>query len=162
MIQRLQSLLFLLAAVLMISLFYFKIASFTNEGSTVNLDLCYVKGEDAFQQVPSIGFVTYAPYIVLGLAILLIVTIFMYANRKRQILLANVCFIINLGYLALTLMAPDQLKEKLMATTGNTGEWEQHIGPGSIIPIISIALIIMATRFIKKDEALVKAADRLR
>lgn len=162
MIQRIQSVLLFVAAILLISLFYFKIASLSMGQTIVDLDLCYTKSNDLLMQAPIISFVLYAPYLVLALVGLLLVTVFMYKNRKRQMLLTSICFLLNLVYLALMLMAPDQLKEQLINTVKNPGEWEISYGPGAIIPIVTIFLIIVSRRQIKKDDELVRAADRLR
>lgn len=158
MIQRIQSLLFLGAALCFFALFYFDISTFTNEaGDTVTLDLCYIKASNVANEVVNNTYVTYAPYISIVLSVGLLGTIFLYRNRKLQILVGNVFFLLNLLFLVFTLMAPDKLVSQL-----GTGEWKQSLGIGYYLPILSIVLIIFAVKAIKKDEKLVKAADRLR
>lgn len=158
MIQRIQSLLLFGASICLIAMFYFDIATFTNAQNTVFFNLCYVHSSDVLEVgIPNFQYSTYAPYVVLVLSVLLLVTIFMYKNRKRQMLLTNICFLLNLVFLALTLMTPDKLQGLLAK-----GEWVQHIGPGYFLPIASIVCIILANKAIKKDDTLVKAADRLR
>ncbi len=162
MIQRIQSLLLLLAAILLLAMFYFPIAKAPINGSDATLDLCYASYGEATILGNSHKISTYnsyAPYLNLGIVALLFVTIFSYKNRKRQILLSNSCFIINLAFLALTLMAPNEV----LTMFGEEGHSAETIMlAGTFLPIASIAMIIMATRAIKSDEKLVKAADRLR
>ena len=63
-----------------------------------------------------------------------------------------------------TLLASAEEAIKIKTSTGDISlqgaEWYLNIW--SAIPLVNIVLIIMATRSILKDEALVRAADRLR
>ncbi len=86
-------------------------------------------------------------------AVLSIVTIFLFKNRQLQFVLGRVNILINLFllglliYLSLTLSGETQVSEK---------------GIGMFIPIVSIVLLVLANKAIKKDEDLVKSVDRLR
>ena len=158
MIQRIQSLLFLGASVCFMILFYLDIVTFNGgEGQQAVLDLCYIKSTVSGKEDLSIKFVEIAPYAAIVLSIGLLGTIFLYKNRKLQIRVGNLMFLLNLCFLVFMLMAPDNLKEQL-----GEGNWEQQLGTGYYLPIFSIVMIILAVRAIKKDESLVKAADRLR
>ncbi|WP_428743335.1 DUF4293 domain-containing protein [Tenacibaculum sp.] len=89
----------------------------------------------------------------LGSAILAIISIFMFKNRKLQFVLGRLNIILNfflLGffvYLSLNLSGETIVSEK---------------GIGMFLPIISIVLLVLANKAIKKDEDLVKSVDRLR
>lgn len=164
MIQRIQSLYLVGAVIALLSMFYLTIATFSSTNQVIEFDLCYIKdpiaGGGIFggaNPIPQGLFVQVSPYVVLGLVVILLLAIFMYKNRKRQIMLANIAFIINLGFLAFVLMTPDKIVESLPE-----GVWETSYKIGYVLPIISIGLIILATKAIKKDDALVRAADRLR
>ncbi len=89
----------------------------------------------------------------LGSAILSLISIFNYKNRKFQFVLGRLNIILNfilLGIFVYLLLMPPG---------------ESHIsekGVGIFIPILSIVLLVLANKAIKKDEDLVKSVDRLR
>ncbi|HMB99682.1 MAG TPA: DUF4293 domain-containing protein [Flavobacteriaceae bacterium] len=89
----------------------------------------------------------------LGSALLSLISIFMYKNRKSQFVLGRLNIILNfilLGlfvYLSLNLSGETLVSEK---------------GIGMLLPIVSIVLLALANKAIKKDEDLVKSVDRLR
>ena len=89
----------------------------------------------------------------LGSALLSLISIFMFKNRKFQFVLGRLNIILNfilLGlfvYLSLNLSGETLVSEK---------------GIGMLLPIISIVLLALANKAIKKDEDLVKSVDRLR
>lgn len=89
----------------------------------------------------------------LGSAILALVTIFLFKNRKLQFVLGRVNIILNLILLGLfvywSLIVP-----------GESNITEKGIG--MFIPIISIVFLVLANKAIKRDEDLVKSVDRLR
>lgn len=82
-----------------------------------------------------------------------IFSILKFSNRKLQFVLNRVNIIFNfilLGvfvYKSLTLSGETLVSEK---------------GIGVVLPIISIVFLVLANKAIKKDEDLVKSADRLR
>jgi len=86
-------------------------------------------------------------------AILSLISIFKYKNRKQQIGINRLNIVVNfylLGiivYYLLMLPGESQISEK---------------GIGVFIPIIAIVLLALANKSILKDENLVKSVDRLR
>lgn len=86
-------------------------------------------------------------------AILSLIAIFMYKNRKLQFVLGRLAIILNfilLGffvYQSLTVSGEVEASEK---------------GIGMLLPIVSIVFLALANKAIKKDEDLVKSVDRLR
>jgi hypothetical protein len=93
------------------------------------------------------------PVLFLVSAILAFVAIFIFKNRKLQFVIGRLTIFINLIllglliYLSLTLPGEASVSEK---------------GIGMFIPILAILLLVLANKAIKKDEDLVKSADRLR
>ena len=93
------------------------------------------------------------PVLFLASAILAFIAIFIFKNRKLQFVIGRLTILINLIllglliYLSLTLPGEAAVSEK---------------GIGMFIPILAILLIVLANKAIKKDEDLVKSADRLR
>ncbi|WP_103070969.1 DUF4293 domain-containing protein [Aquimarina sediminis] len=88
----------------------------------------------------------------MGSAVLSVISIFLFKNRKLQFVLGRINILLNfilLGvfvYWSLTL----------------PGGSDPMKGIGKFIPVISIVLLVMANKAIKKDEDLVKSVDRLR
>ena len=86
-------------------------------------------------------------------ALLAVVTIFLFNNRKLQFVLGRLNILTNLFllgvlvYLSLTLSGETAVSEK---------------GIGMFLPVLAILLVVLANKAIKKDEDLVKSVDRLR
>ena len=86
-------------------------------------------------------------------SLLALISIFMFRNRKLQFVLGRLNIVLNfviLGvfvYWSLSLPGENEISEK---------------GIGMLLPIISIVFLVLANKAIKKDEDLVKSADRLR
>ena len=86
-------------------------------------------------------------------ALLSLITIFRFKNRKSQFMLGRLNIILNfilLGffvYQSLNLSGETVVSEK---------------GIGIFLPIVSIVFLALANKAIKKDEDLVKSVDRLR
>ena len=93
------------------------------------------------------------PVLFLVSAILAFVAIFIFKNRKLQFVIGRLTILVNLIllglliYVSLTLPGEASVSEK---------------GIGMFIPILAILLVVLANKAIKKDEDLVKSADRLR
>ncbi|MBP2830896.1 DUF4293 domain-containing protein [Aquimarina sp. U1-2] len=82
-----------------------------------------------------------------------LLSIFLYHNRQLQFVLGRINILLN--FILLGVFVYWSLK-----VSGETSVSEKGIG--MIIPIISIVLLVMANKAIKKDEQLVKSVDRLR
>ncbi|MEN3324289.1 DUF4293 domain-containing protein [Mariniflexile soesokkakense] len=89
----------------------------------------------------------------LGSALLSIITIFKYKNRKSQFMLGRLNIILN--FILLGFFVYQSLN-----VSGETAVSEKGIG--MLLPIVSIVLLALANKAIKKDEELVKSVDRLR
>lgn len=89
----------------------------------------------------------------LGSAALSLVSIFMFKNRKFQFVLGRLNIILNFFLLGFFVY-------QSLNVSGETIVSEKGIG--MFLPIISIVLLVLANKAIKKDEDLVKSVDRLR
>ena len=89
----------------------------------------------------------------LGSALLSLISIFMYKNRKSQFMLGRLNIILN--FILLGFFVYQSLN-----VSGETAVSEKGIG--MLLPIVSIVLLALANKAIKKDEDLVKSVDRLR
>lgn len=134
MIQRIQSLYLLLAAVvtgciiLFVPLFVFE-------------DGVYMILDDAI----------FTTITVLSTLVSLF-SIFRYKNRRQQLVSGRLNIIINFVLFGLMLYMFFNTFSKEGAT----------LGLGSFLPLVAVVLITLANRGILKDEMLVRAADRLR
>ncbi len=86
-------------------------------------------------------------------AILTLVAIFQYKNRQLQFVLGRLSILINFILLGVIVYFTQNLSGEI-----NVSEK----GIGSLIPIVTIVLVVLANKAIKKDEELVKSVDRLR
>ncbi|MEW4922579.1 DUF4293 domain-containing protein [Algibacter sp. 2305UL17-15] len=136
MLQRIQSVYLLLAAICSLGLIFVVHLWITNDGVVV-----FAKDELPY----------FVAFVVSG--ILSLVAIFLFKNRKLQFVLGRLNIILNfflLGffvYLSLNVSGETVVSEK---------------GIGMFLPIISIVFLALANKAIKKDEDLVKSVDRLR
>ena len=88
-----------------------------------------------------------------GSALFSLIAIFMYKNRQSQFVMGRLNIILN--FILLGLFVYQSLN-----VSGETNVSEKGIG--IFLPIISIVLLALANKAIKKDEDLVKSVDRLR
>ncbi|HET8736194.1 MAG TPA: DUF4293 domain-containing protein [Pricia sp.] len=86
-------------------------------------------------------------------AFLALVAIVYYKKRKNQFMLNRVNLVLNLFLLGFFVY-------RSLNLSGETTVSEKGIG--MLIPVISIVLLVLANRAIKRDEDLVKSVDRLR
>jgi len=91
--------------------------------------------------------------IFMGSASLSVIAIFLFGNRQLQTVVNRLNLLLNLFILGV------YVYQSLMMS-GETAVSEKGIG--MFIPILSIVLIVLANKAIRKDEQLVKSADRLR
>ncbi|SDH80443.1 DUF4293 domain-containing protein [Winogradskyella thalassocola] len=136
MIQRIQTLYLFLAAVISAGLIFVFHLWTDNEGVKIY----------ALNDYLYLGM-------FLGSALLSLISIFRFNNRKSQFVLGRLNIILNfilLGifvYQSLNLSGEINVSEK---------------GIGILLPIFSIVCLVLANKAIKKDEDLVKSVDRLR
>ena len=136
MIQRIQTIYLLLAA--------------ANSGGLIFLVSLWVDGEG--NEVVAMDEGVYFGAFVTS-AIISIVAIFLYKNRQLQAVINRLNLMLNLILLGVFVY-------RALTMSGATAVAEKGIG--MFIPILSIVLIVLANKAIRKDEQLVKSADRLR
>ena len=143
MIQRIQSIYLLLTSILSGGLI-FAFELWENSSAKVYiLDLFY-RENMLLKTIPFFYFAS---------AILAFIIIFLYKNRQLQFVLGRVAILINLILLGILIYVSQTL-------SGEAKVSEKDIG--MFIPVMVILLLVLANKAIKKDENLVKSADRLR
>lgn len=141
MIQRIQSVWLLLAALVMATIFYFPTYTFSGTSA-----LPLTIGND------------FLAIILAAVSILLsLVTIFRYKNRKSQLSFTwlNILVCIALQAWLFVRINNETGKPELANVSG-------HYWIGLFLPLITLLLLFFARGGIRKDEKLVKSLDRLR
>ena len=155
MLQRIQSVWLFLSSVSLFALFlfpYIQVLNADGSGKAVKISGIY---ENIGGQVVQTAPFTLLTIITVIIALIPMVTIFFYRNRKRQIAMCYLAIVLILGYsFWLVQVAKD--------TVGETSLALENYGLGVILPSLGILFIILALRGIRRDEKLIKSADRLR
>lgn len=150
MIQRIQTIYLLAAAVLLTLCFFFPGAIITTHMGQIDtftfLGVTKILTGKLLNDI--LGFVS-------GLTVALIVgAIFFYKRRKRQM---SLCFIVIVLQIIITILAFIQIGT-LKNMQGTLVSYKFPL----VFPLISAVFTYLAYRGIKKDEELVKSYDRLR
>ncbi|OJV53654.1 MAG: hypothetical protein BGO31_01995 [Bacteroidetes bacterium 43-16] len=151
MIQRIQSIWLLLAAIIMSALFYTSVYSVAVP-SAADMPAKMVYDYTSVVSIKN-------NFLALGLAAastgLSLVTIFLFKKRKQQISLTwlNILFCIALVF---------WLYMGLNKFWSNYPENGGNISVGLFLPVLTVFFLLLALRGIRKDEKLIKSLDRLR
>jgi hypothetical protein len=155
MLQRIQSVYLLIASLVIFALFLFPLVHnvyVAGVPSTIMVTGIFqdVNGAQAHTQ----SFIALIAATVV-VAILPLILIFLYKNRKQQMLLCYVYIFIIFGY---SFWMAQMVKSATDGANLNTN----NFGIGALLSSVSIVLVLMAAKAIQRDEKLVKSADRLR
>jgi hypothetical protein len=149
MIQRIQTLYLLAVVALGIALIWLPVVQFVSpEGTALQVYELSALGGAPLQGLWGLTLTTVL------IPLLALVDIFLYKNRILQARLNIFTVMLCLGYYGVLALYIWRAKMSLGV------EW--HILPWASFPLVCLVLTMMATRRILKDEALVRAADRIR
>ncbi|SOD15469.1 DUF4293 domain-containing protein [Pedobacter xixiisoli] len=148
MIQRIQSIWLLLAAINILCLLFVPTIGASTDSGYYILNGSGLKLEGAKEQATNIPLLV--SVILAGLISL--INVFNFRNRKLQIRIAslNIFLILALSFW-LTQMVKSLGELKVL-----------DIEPGIFLPLVAIIFTLLAIRGIKQDEKLIRSADRLR
>lgn len=155
MIQRIQTLFLLLALAGYVLLFFFPIASFFSEMAYYKLYVTEIRNmgidENQFSR-----YMILPMLIVLSLIIVLVVvSILRYRNRLYQIRLNKISILLTVFLIAgIFYFYPNRIENRI----GAGADFEI----GAYFPLASLLFLILANRFILKDEKLIRSIDRIR
>lgn len=154
MIQRIQSVWLLIATIFGAGLFMFNL-----------FNISYVDPGTGAEITKGIKIMSYSyvlGYVMVLLAIIVtalpFITIFLFKHRKRQVNFAVLAIVLNIGFVAISLTF---FKDDVLAKY-NMPSQSTSFGIASLLPVAAIVFLAMAISGIRKDEKLVRAADRLR
>lgn len=155
MIQRIQTLYLLLGLLAAILMFVFPFATFVQGDISAVLKGTGLEAEGP-GSLPAFSL-SFLPGLVAALlGLLFLVTIFQYKNRKLQIRLLLVAMFLNLILIGLIFLLSGQIQK-----LPELGEVPSY-GISTYLSLLCLLLIVLANRGIRKDQALVRSADRLR
>jgi membrane protease YdiL (CAAX protease family) len=146
MIQRVQSIFLAIALIMCLLLFYFPVYRFINDASG-NPELTATD----YRILGKNALLTILNAIV---ATLTFISIFLFKNRNIQVRIVNLALLLTAVLTGLLFFVADTL-------SGGMNQRVEFIA-GSYLPIITMICLFIAVRFIKRDEELVRSADRLR
>jgi len=146
MIQRIQTVYLLLAALAVGLLFFVPVG--------------YLK-IPVLENISANGAVTvlsksYLAVITGSIALVILIAIFRFSNRKTQVLLSGLSIVFNAS---LSIFLFNELRSYEPAPTVIS---VVEYGAGIALPFISMVFLLLAILAIRKDDKLVKSADRLR
>jgi glucan phosphoethanolaminetransferase (alkaline phosphatase superfamily) len=158
MIQRIQSLWLLLASLSVLLLFFFPVATLgpnaNGGGVIVNFYAHNLNSADAFPLIYP-PFLKWTVVAVVSVCLLTpFVSIFMYRNRARQVQLSRLTILLNAALTVAFFLLADAFAKPYGSSVG--------YGVGIYVPLAAIIFLLLAIRFIKKDDKLVRSADRIR
>lgn len=155
MIQRIQSVYLLIVFVLNIFTFFFPLANFFDHSG--NLYQLVFKGITLYSKTGWILFQTnYVISTFLTIILILsLICIFLYSNRSLQM---KICLYLMIGLFMISAYVFIEYEIAIYKYRFI----HSYLSLASLIPLISIIIIYLAFKAIKKDDNLVKSADRLR
>lgn len=159
MLQRIQTLFLLGVAVCMTATAVLPVWSFTVQGNTLELVLgqLVLKNTESNEVIQSLNMV-YLLGIAVTAALVALINIFKFNDRKMQIKIALVSSLLIIIYMVfIFLFVPKQAGEMLGSEIKGF-----HFQIGYYLTIVALLCNILARVFIKKDEDLVRSVDRIR
>ena len=157
MIQRIQSVYLHVAAPLMFSFLFLPFAQFVTPDGMLRFDaasLSPIAGMES--SLLSVSVSTWGVFILTALiAVLAVITIFLYKNRPLQ---AKLCIVNTFFMLTLYIVIFVYGYEFKSDFHAEEISWSVYM----IFPLLAMILSCIAYRYINKDEQLVKSYDRIR
>jgi hypothetical protein len=150
MIQRIQSLYLFIGAILSVCLFIIPSFRLVTPEQTIVMSSCHIN-----PAVAGISTTILVPLAVITtlMAFFCFYSIFLYKNRKKQMLVIRINMLVALAVLITGVVYALKISSLLNATLKPTG---------IVAIVVVLCCLYLAYRGVKKDDDLVKSADRLR
>lgn len=157
MIQRIQTIFLILVILLGVIAFFFPIMSFTGEGLTYTMNLYKtIAGND----MSNILYKNMGVGAMQGIVQLVaLVAILLFKNRSLQIKIGKLIILLIAFQIAAIVMYSDTVKSLMDVSPEDVVISFKF---GAVLPVISLICAYLAVYFIRKDDKLVRSADRLR
>lgn len=161
MIQRVQSIFLLIAIIIPIVLIFLPLGYLTTDGAQYVYNSISLK-----ENIPdgtSVIRLYYLAFCLFLTSCLSGLALFMFKNRVKQMQVVSLTMIVFLITLMLILwVCPDIVFKKFFGARMEDFIFTFNSVPLIILIVIEAVCLFLANRFIKKDEELVRSADRLR
>ncbi|MDP4267370.1 MAG: DUF4293 domain-containing protein [Bacteroidota bacterium] len=159
MLQRVQSLYLAIAFILGILMFFFPFITygfFSHKFELSVLGLHQLVGEPVLYKISTV------PLIIISILveIIFVVAIFLYKNRSLQMRMIRLNMLLNLLIFVAVSLYSTQVENGLGVELKNQATTAYSIG--IVFPLINEVLLFLALRGVKKDDELVRSADRIR
>ena len=164
MIQRIQTLFLIIAALALIVMAFYPVVNITEftavQSGVLETDYYNLKvtglADPSPESKPQMNSSVALPLMIIVIALLAIIvySIFRFKLRLYQLKLVKIGIFLNI-----ILVAGIFLNYFKFFTHAQIGS---ELGLGSYFPLISLVMLVVANRYILKDEKLVRSADRLR
>lgn len=162
MIQRIQSAFLFLAALCLSLVFMVPVVEFSVRDTTLPMYVTGFPAGNLYNTVVRIQWFFVFTGLLVATITLLLVALFSYKKRPRQIKLCSVSFFLTIIFLILLCFLPDVMATRIEPGLGKDAAKIVKLQWPIVLPVLSLAFNYLASRFIRKDEALVRSADRLR
>ncbi len=158
MIQRIQSVLLLVAAICSVFLFFFPVFTWDNGSDLANGYELSIWNTVEFNQGSTVELQKNQPLMIVNsmVIILTVGVIFMYKTRLKQARYCHLLTLLQLILVSILLYDWDQVN----AIVEGDNQWEVSFGMAFLI--LPLVLFLLSRYFILKDDELVKSANRLR
>lgn len=159
MLQRIQTIFLALVVVLGIVFSFSPILIFSGQGESLSVMNAY-KTIIHFDGSSEILMKNMGVGVMQGLVLLVaLATIFLFKNRSLQMKLGKLNILLIALQIAAIVMYSDVVKTAIGIPVEDIVVSFKF---GAVIPVLSLILTYLAIRFIKKDDNLIRSADRLR
>ncbi len=156
MIQRVQTIYLAIVFILVAVMSFLPIVVFHTGDLFFYMSIFRFEGVDAIPFASKLPNIWPLPVFAALLGVISLVSIFRYNNRKQQMFINMIALMFNFALLAGIFLFADK--------TASLPEVDNKIiyDVAAYFPVVTVLMLILANRNIRKDEKLVKSADRLR
>ncbi len=156
MFQRIQTVYLFLVFVFAILFVMLPLANLVPEDPYMSLQLSkYSVFFDAFEGITGRWMAFLLVVLFFTVMLITVLTSFYYKRRLLQIKLGKFNMLVHAAMILVSFFMIDHISKQLP-------DYTVTYGPGIFFPIASLIFILLANRAIRKDENLVRAADRFR
>jgi len=164
MIQRIQTLYLIIVVVLSVLIFFLPVSTKiipANPAKNISKEITFrtdVYGTKKYENGTLVSSSSNFLLLVLntGTCVISGLVIFLYRKRILQMKLARLSVLLVSAFIAIDFYFSDSLGNEYGT------DYKTMYLSGSYFPIIQVILLVMAIRAVKKDEELVRSADRIR
>ncbi len=158
MIQRIQTVYLSLAVIALALIFAFPLAQFFSETGAYVFSVTGLKNMVP-GETEAFAAMVFLPLIIVavGVCLLTVFTIFQYKNRSFQVKLTNIGVLASIALImGIFFFYIPMIEKKINIVPDYSKAF------GIYLPLVALVFLVMANRAIKRDDKLIRSADRLR